>query len=92
MNKKINADVVSFGLVREEEPTAFAVPCTAASCSLLPEQLAQTDRPHYKDSFTHRTYCEQCGNRLRYHRKKWSARGEEMPLTLEEVSARHAQK
>lgn len=87
----MTTDANNFGLDLFTEGSVFAVPCTAADCSLLPEHLADKDRNYYKDTLTSRSYCEQCGNRLRYHRKKWSQRGEALPLTLEEVSARHAQ-
>ena len=73
-----------------EEPQKFAVACRNTSCQMPPEELANKTRSHFLDGETGKTYCEQCGTILRYHRKKWMSRGEDMPLTLEEVIARHS--
>ena len=78
-------------LTLHEEPSAFAIPCSAADCSMMPEDMVKTARNYFVDRMTKNTYCEQCGCRLRYHRKKWSARGEALPRTLEAVSKRHSE-
>ena len=85
----------NYGLVHKEGysgqgPVPFAVPCTSPDCAMIPEEAVKINRNSFKDSLTGRTYCETCGNRLRYHRKKWHARGEEIPRTLEEVIKRHS--
>lgn len=40
------------------------------------------------DELLQRGYCLPCGQRLRYHRRKWTERGEPMPKTFEEIEAR----
>ena len=70
-------------------PVPFATPCTSPDCAMPPEVAVQINRDTFCDTLTGRTYCNKCGNRLRYHRRKWAERGEEIPLTLEEVITRH---
>lgn len=46
--------------------------------------------PFLVDEVLNRAYCLPCGQRLRYHRKKWIERGEAMPVTFEEIEKRFA--
>ena len=39
----------------------------------------------FMDIINSSSLCRPCGERLRYHRKKWSERGWAMPKTLKEV-------
>lgn len=43
---------------------------------------------YFVDLAMQRRYCTPCGQRLRYHRKKWVERGEKMPLTFSEIDKR----
>ncbi len=45
--------------------------------------------PYFRDEARGTGYCVPCGQRLRYHRKKALQRGEELPLTMADVHARH---
>jgi hypothetical protein len=41
--------------------------------------------PYFVDLKTNEPMCKSCGARLRYHRKKAEARGDEQPATLDDV-------
>jgi len=75
-----------YGLEQNKDVSVFAVTCTSPECQMSPEALANADRPYFTDTLTSRTYCYQCGCRLRYHRKKSAERGKDIPLSLEEVA------
>jgi hypothetical protein len=78
-----------YGLILHKEPSIFAIPCTSSFCGMSIEDKASTERHYFSDTLSSSTYCELCGNRLRYHRKKATARGEDIPVSFEEVEARH---
>ncbi len=39
----------------------------------------------FGDCLSEANYCQQCGIMLRYHRKKANERGEEMPVTFNDI-------
>ena len=74
--------------MRESSGSLIPFTCSNAACGI--RILAKT--PFMVDDLLTRGYCLPCGQRLRYHRRKWVERGEVMPRTLEEIAARFEEK
>ena len=70
--------------MRESIGSLIAFGCTNPDCgSVVPAQV-----PFLYDEVLKRGYCLPCGQRLRYHRRKWLERGEAMPKDFAEINAR----
>lgn len=77
-----------FGLIESDLASAFPVRCQGDVCSDSEKNLSADGSCYFTDTLTSKTYCQVCGNRLRYHRKKAAARGEDIPLNMSDVSSR----
>jgi len=69
-----------------EVPAGSLTPfgCANPSCGTI----VPAKQIYIVDEILQRGYCTPCGQRLRYHRKKWAERGEVIPRTLDEVEER----
>ena len=70
--------------MREAEGSLIPFACANVNCrAIIPAKT-----PFMADDLLSRGYCLPCGQRLRYHRRKWVERGEPMPRTFEEIETR----
>lgn len=47
-----------------------------------------SNTPYFVDLLSRKSYCERCGVRLRFHRKRAEQRGEAPPATIQEFEER----